>query len=206
MDTPVRHLWFDFSDTIALINREAYNALVYRFYADAVGREVTPELVAEYKKLLEKHTSNSGIFFSLGLPTGYLSDRINSVPPESIYALADKNIPDVLKRLKNILPISIFSNSNLSVLLPALGIDPSLFTHRLGPDSVKAPKPALDGFYKMAELSGVPASEAMFIGDDVEKDLVPAKTVGMRTGLVWSVSGRADYCFKNFEEILAFFE
>ena len=89
---------------------------------------------------------------------------------------------------------------------PTLDIQLGWFTHILGPDVVKNPKPALDGFHKMVELSNVPAEAILYIGDDVEKDLVPAKQVGMQTGLLWKESQEADYCFKDFSHILESFK
>ena len=36
----------------------------------------------------------------------------------------------------------------------------------------------------------------------LEKDILPAQAVGMKTGIVWSTSPKADYSFLRFEEIL----
>lgn len=63
------------------------------------------------------------------------------------------------------------------------------------------PKPALEGFYKMVELSNVPAAEILYIGDDIGKDIRPAKQVGVQAGLMWKQSEEADYSFVNFEDI-----
>ncbi len=89
-------------------------------------------------------------------------------------------------------------------ILPALGISLDWFTHVLGPDRIKKPKPAQDGFIKMIELSKVEPKNILYVGDDVHKDLVPAKQVGIITGLLWSESVEADFCFKDFSAILHF--
>ena len=70
---------------------------------------------------------------------------------------------------------------------------------------VKKPKPDPEGFYKIIELTGLPSVEVIYIGDNVYKDLRPAKTAGLTTGLVWSESLEADYSFKNFDDILKVF-
>lgn len=200
--TFIKHIWFDFSDTIAHIDRSVYNKILYSSYAKAVGEEVNEELKQEYSEALQKHKSNSAVFASLGFPADHLADCISVVDPKKLYTLADKNIPDIIKHLKGILPVSIFSNNKLGTILPALGIDTKWFTHILGPNDVKKPKPALDGFHKMVELSGVKPAEILYIGDDVHKDLLPAKKVGIITGLLWKKSDEADYCFKDFRAVL----
>ena len=199
---PIKHIWFDFSDTIGRIDRTIYNEILYSAYAEAVGKEVSDELKAHYAEEFKKYKSNSAVFTSLGKPAGFLADQIAVVEPTKLYSLTDLEIPSVLEKLRNDLPISIFSNNKMDVILPALGIHLDWFTHILGPDDIAKPKPALDGFYKMIEVSSVPANEILYVGDDVHKDLLPAKQVGIVTGLLWKESEEADYCFKNFRAIL----
>ena len=198
---PIKHVWFDFSDTIGKINRDIYNEILYTSYAKAVGKEVNEQLKAEYTEAFQKLKSNSMVFTSLGLPASYLADCISVVAPNDLYTLTDPNIPAVIQHLKAMVPVSIFSNNKLDVILPALGIDTHCFTYRLGPDDVKNPKPALDGFKKMVELSQVQPKEILYVGDDVHKDLLPAKQVGISTGLLWEQSDEANYCFKDFQAI-----
>ena len=87
-------------------------------------------------------------------------------------------------------------------MLPSLGIDVSFFTHIISSGMFKKPKPALDGFYKLVELSKLPAKEILYIGDSVGKDILPAKQVGIKTGLMWKQSDEADYSFGSFKDIL----
>jgi FMN phosphatase YigB (HAD superfamily) len=199
----IKHIWFDFSETIAVINKREHDKLRYQTYATAAGKPVTPELIKEYEALYQKNQrSNAAIFRSLGLPSGYWSDRVNAVDPGAFYVLVDKNISTVLRQIKEVLPISIFSNLNLEKVLPSLGIKPEWFSHILASSRLKNPKPALDGFYKIIELSALPPEEILYIGDDVGKDILPAKAVGIKAGIMWKESREADYSFKNFEEIL----
>ncbi len=67
---------------------------------------------------------------------------------------------------------------------------------------LERPKPALDGFYKIIELSKISAKEILYIGDNIEKDIKPAKQVGLLTGLIWQKSDEANYSFEKFEDIL----
>lgn len=204
--TRIRHLWLDFSDTIARINRAEVEEIAYVAYAAQVGKPVTPELKDEYKALVKHHKSNSAVFVALGLPSTYGADLMSKIDPHKLYQLTDAHIPEVIQKLKDILPVSIFSNNRLDTILPALGLERQWFTHILGPDDVAKPKPDMEGFDKMIRLSGVPASEILFVGDDVGKDLVPAKKVGITTGLLWTQSDEADYVFSGFDAILSFIQ
>ncbi len=198
----IKHIWFDFSETIIRLDKPAHEKLRYGSYAEIVGKPVTSELIEEYEALFKVHKSHSAIFASLGLPDGYWSERYASADPSALLKLANPNIPDVLKRLGGVLPISIFSNVMAEKFFPALGIEASWFTHVLGPKEVKNPKPALDGFKLMIELSNLPPENILFVGDSVEKELRPAKSLGLQTALMWNTSPEADYCFQDFEDIV----
>ena len=200
---PIKHIWFDFSDTIAFVKMERNHRLRHETYSEIVGKPVNDELIAEYADLYIKHNhSNAAIFHSLGQTSNFWSERVNSVEPSELYELADKNIPEILEKIREFVPISIFSNIQLGKILPSLNLNPEWFTHIMSSGMVKQPKPALDGFYKMIELSAVLAQEILYIGDDVGKDVKPAKKVGVKAGLMWKKSDEADYSFENFESIL----
>jgi len=206
MSKSIKHIWFDFSETLVFLKKERNNRLRYETYAEVVGKPVTKELAAEYEELYKKFNhSNAAIFRSLGQPASFWSERVNAVEPSELYEMAAKNIPEVLEKLKGIVPISIFSNIQLEKLLGPLGIRSEWFSNILSAAMIKEPKPALDGFYKMVELSEVPAGEILYIGDDVGKDVRPAKQVGIQSGLMWNKSSEADYSFSNFEEVLDLF-
>lgn len=199
----IHHVWFDFSDTLARTSDE-HRKLLYKSFADAVGEPVSPALIDKFKELYKKYNSHSAVFtVGLGLPAGYWANCVQSVDPATLYSLADPDIPDVLEQLRSVVPVSIFSNMRMDTLLPAIGLKKEWFTHCLSGSEFKNPKPALDGFYKMIELSNLPPEQIFFIGDSVQKEILPAKKVGMMTGIVWSDAPEADFSFKNFEEILA---
>lgn len=200
----IKHIWFDFSETIATIHRDRHNKLRYDSYSKVVGKPVTSELIQEYEELcIQYPNNNSAVFNSLGMSASYWSEQVNSVNPGELYRLKDEDILKVLEEISKIIPISIFSNINQDKTLPALGIDPKLFTHILTTGVVR-PKPALDGFYKMIELSNLKPEEILYIGDHLEKDVLPAKKVGIKSGVVFENLKDADYSFENFKQILEF--
>lgn len=201
----IQHIWFDFSDTLAMPN-ERHRALQLKTYAQAVGKEESPEVLAEFDELRKKTNSKSAVFTSLGFPSGYWSKVVNENDPASLYSLADESIPLVLKQLRESVPLSIFSNMRMDVLLPGVGIDPGLFTHFLSSEDIPKPKPALDGFRKLVELSDLPPGDILFVGDGVEKEMLPAREVGLKTCLMWDQSEHADYSFDSFESLLTVLE
>ncbi len=199
----IKHIWFDFSETIAFLKRKEHNRLRYESYAEVLNKKVNEKIINEYEKLYRKYDhSNAAIFCSLDLPPSYWSEKVNSVDPNKLYKLADPSIPKVLKQIKQKVPISLFSNIQTEKILPRLKINPEIFTHIINAKVLKHPKPALEGFYKMIELSNLPASEILYIGDDVKKDVLPAKEVGIKAGIIWKSSKWADYSFEKFEDIL----
>lgn len=202
----IKYIWFDFSETIAFLKKERFDRLRYETYAEVIGKPVNKDLIIDYENLYEKFNhSNAAIFRSLGQSSNFWSECVNSIKPSELYELANKNVPDVLKKVKESVPISLFSNIQLRKILTALNINPKWFTYIISAGMVKEPKPALDGFYKMVELSQIPAKEILYIGDDVEKDVKPAKQVGIQTGLMWKKSNEADYSFEKFADILNIF-
>jgi len=204
---PIKHIWFDFSETIVFLNKERNDRLRYETYSKVVGMPINDELKTEYEILYTKFNhSNAAIFRSLNKPSNFWSEQVNSVKPSELYKLADEDIPDVFQKLRKLVPISIFSNIQLGKILASLNINPDWFTYIISAGMVNEPKPALDGFYKMIELSKIPAREILYIGDDVGKDIRPAKQVGIQTGLMWNQSIEADYSFENFSEVLAMFK
>ena len=64
-----------------------------------------------------------------------------------------------------------------------------------------AAKPDLMFFRQALQLLGAKACEAIMIGNDYRKDIVPAKEVGMHTVLISRTPGNypcADYAIENF--------
>ena len=49
----IKHIWFDFSDTIAAIDSKRHDELRYQEFARLRGCEVDENIVLEYKKLYE---------------------------------------------------------------------------------------------------------------------------------------------------------
>src|SRR6266550_8709303 len=111
MQMEIKHVWFDFSDTIARTNAEVHDKLKYEAYANVIGRPVDATLRQDFDELYEvHHHSNSDIFFTLGKPAGWWAEQMATLDPAELFELMEADIPDVLQTIKRIVPISMFSN------------------------------------------------------------------------------------------------
>ena len=93
-------------------------------------------------------------------------------------------------------------------ILATMEIPRSIFKYILTIEQVGRPKPDLGGFRKVVELSDVQPNEILFVGDRVRTDIIPAKTVGMQTALVWreEKTSEADYTFPHVADVLNIFK
>lgn len=206
----IKHIWFDQDGTLTVHTSEFHrdhNLLRYQTYADLVKKPLTLEIEAEYEELYKRYGSNSAVFRSLGMPSDYWQIRFNTLDPTKYY----KPIPaiyETLKKLKDTVPISIFTNvksDNISRTLASVSIDPAWFTYIITGDDITERKPALEGFRLMIKKSALSSAEILYVGDRVDVDIKPAKELGIKTGLVYGKSKLADYSFKNFDDILTIF-
>ena len=206
----IKHIWFDLDGTLTIHTpefHEAHDDLRYKTYAEAVKKPVSEELKQEYNTLYKKHGSNSSIFRSMGFPSDHWQKYFNTLD-EAKYYKPEPKVYKTLERLKEIVPISVFTNvkpEKFTRTIEAIGIKPELFTFILTGDDVKERKPALDGFHLMIEKSKLLPEEILYVGDRVDVDIKPARAVGMKTCLLWGKSGDADYSFANFEDLLKIF-
>lgn len=210
MKNNIKHIWFDMDGTLTIHTDEfiaVHNDLRYQTYAQIVGREVDENLIAEYEALYKKYASNSAVFTSLGKPSDYWMQYYDQIDQTRYY----EPIPDIyhtIDKLKDIVPVSLFTNARLAnaqKTLSVVNVNADWFTHILAGDDVAKRKPALDGFHLMIEKSGIPANQILYVGDRVDVDIKPAKAVGMLSCLVYGSSDQADFSFDKFSDLLTLF-
>jgi len=115
-------------------------------------------------------------------------------------------IYNTLDILRDSVKISLFTNAKLENTLRTLeviNIDSNWFTHVISGDDIKARKPALDGFHRVIEKSGIPAKNILYVGDRVDVDILPANQLDLQTCLVYGRSSEANYSFFKFDELLS---
>jgi putative hydrolase of the HAD superfamily len=97
------------------------------------------------------------------------------------------NVPMVLKRLGETFTISLVSNFTNSAFLhqslKKLGID-KVFDHIIVSDAVGWRKPHPRIFKHFLKLSKAKAEEAIFLGDEIETDIMGARDMGIRAVLI----------------------
>lgn len=111
----------------------------------------------------------------------------------------------ILKQLKPYYQLGIISNfsGNLLTILRDFSLT-SFFDFVLDSYHVGITKPDMAIFNMALEKCKSSASDVFFIGDNIEKDIVPAKSIGMNTILISSEqkSSNADYTINSLEELL----
>ena len=211
MKNDIKHVWFDMDGTLTVHTEEfnkIHNDLRYQTYASVVGREVDDALINEYEELYKKSGSNSTVFTSLGKPSDFRMQYFDQID-QTLYYEPIPDIYETLDKLRQIIPISLFTNArlaNVQKTLSVVNVDAEWFTHILSGDDIQNRKPALDGFHVMIEKSGIPASQILYVGDRVDVDIKPAHAVGMQTCLVYAKDDGADYSFDSLGELLTLTE
>lgn len=207
MRASIHHIWFDLAGTL-YEETPKFNKVhdQFRFETYAKLQNITDlkQAEREFLELYQKHGSNSAVFRALGQPSSYWMKALDNMDFTAVLN-PNPEISETLAKLKNEVPISLFTNfvrHRIGGLLNHLEISPDDFTHILTGDDITERKPHLEGFYKMVKLSGLPANQILYIGDRLEVDVKPAKAVGMQTGLLYGKSDEADYSFESFKDIL----
>lgn len=210
MTTDIKHIWFDMEGTLTVHTPEweaAHDKLLLETYSKVTGKRPTDGLWQEYSEIYRQHGTHSAAFSSLGLPSDYWQLHFANLN-EELYYKPDERVYGTLAKLKDIVPISVFTNAKLERLqstLKVIGVNHEWFTFTLTGDDITARKPSLEGFQKIIEISDLMPANILYVGDRVQADVEPANKVGMQSGLVWSESPMAKYSFAEFNELLDLF-
>ena len=207
MKDGIKHVWFDFAGTLYKETYEfhvLHDRLRYQTYAKLKGLDNMEAAQHEFQELLSKYGSNSAAFRSLGQPADFWNQKLDDLDYGSVLK-PDPVVSQTLAKLKEVVPVSLFTNFvkyRVLHLLNILEIPPDYFTYILSGDEVTERKPALEGFHKLIEESKISPHQILYIGDRVDVDIKPAKLVGIKTCIIYSKSSEADLCLDSFEDIL----
>jgi putative hydrolase of the HAD superfamily len=138
-----------------------------------------------FKELLLFHAARQ--VEALGLPAHYAESLARGFYEPS-YVTLRRNAA-LLQRLKKRFVLGIVSNwyGNLREICAEVGLEPSL-TAIIDSAVVGKAKPDPEIFRLALKSVGTPAGHACFVGDNFERDMAPAKALGMRT--IWINAGR----------------
>ncbi|HWB39169.1 MAG TPA: HAD family hydrolase [Candidatus Saccharimonadales bacterium] len=207
---PIKHVWFDMEGTLTVHTpkwESAHNKLLLETYSEVTGKPVSDQLWREYCAIYVQQGTHSAAFRSLGLPSDFWQLRFAKLDEEKYYA-PDERVYATLNKIRNVVPISLFSNAKpdrIARTLKVIEVDSGWFTHILSGDEVPERKPELHGFHRLIELSALDPGEILYVGDRVKADIDPAKSLGMQTALVWNSDVSADYSFENFANLKTLF-
>jgi len=203
----IKHVWFDMAGTLYHETPEfeaEHNRVRYTTYAEVTGITDMAQAEREYEALQKQYGSNSAVFTSLGKPSDFWQIAFDNVDLSTLLK-PDPEITATLEALAGKLPISLFTNlkrTKIEPVLRLLDIDPALFTHSISGDDLVHRKPHPEGYCKVVELSGLPANQLLYVGDKVDKDVLPAKAEGIQTCLLWQNSPEATYSALRFKDLL----
>ena len=131
------------------------------------------------------HVPKVAVMMELGISRLEMQEYLAKVDAKE-YLTSDEELNNMLKRLKEKYKLGIITNilhKFLDDILTALDVDKNLFSYIVSVDNTSKSKPDKEPFLKAIELSGCQASECAYVGDSLTKDLIPVKSVGMKT--VW---------------------
>lgn len=210
---PITHIFFDLEGTLVAnpSYEKAVADFVYQLYAECTRKPITEQLKKEFDALLKQHKRKSFVFVVLGKPKTYYTEAFAQQFPFQNYIFPDKEVREVIAFLKQKkIKLGVYTSLTKEVvpqILKLLGIDPADFILLTG-DMVKNQKPHPEGFEKIIQLCHVPAEQIVFIGDSEFKDIISAKSIGMKTILVRSKEKLkyADYTCREFGELIGIFE
>ncbi len=205
------HIWFDLEGT--LLKNPRYDAAVedfaYQLYLQETGKPRILETKKEFDALLKQHVRKSLIFVSLGKSKKYYAEAFATQFPFQNYVSQDTEVQAVISFLKQKnIGLGVYTSlprDPLVKILALLGLDFADFTLLSGDDVTKA-KPDPEGFEKIVQLCSVPAEKIIFVGDSEQKEIIPAKGVGLKTIFVRGTSSLADYSAPDFKALLILFQ
>lgn len=207
----ITHIWFDLEGT--LLKNPRYDAAVkdfaHQLYLQETGKQRTTETKKEFDALLKQHIRKSLIFVALGKSKKFYAEAFATQFPFQQYVSQDRDVQAVISFLKQKnIGLGVYTSlprDPLVKILSLLGLDAADFTLLSGDDVTKG-KPDPEGFEKIVALCGVSAEKIIFVGDSEPKDIIPAKSVRMKTILVCSASSFADYSVADFKALLLLFQ
>jgi putative hydrolase of the HAD superfamily len=203
---------FDLSDTLYRNEEleEQYPEQLHLLLARDKGLtiEEAKAFMKKTKKGLEektgRHITKVAVMQELGYTRAQVHEEFCRVDPEK-FLRPDSQLAELMERLSRHYRLGMITNlRKIQVLktLNALGVNPALFEVLIGEDDVKEIKPNIEPFKKALKLLAESPGNCAYVADSVDKDLKPAKIVGMKTILVGGKEGNPGCVDAVIESIL----
>jgi len=173
---------------------------VYSFFMRQFGIS-RKQAEAEYQRIKEKYRGevSLGVEKESGISRyEYFGNTWNLNPAE--YLSKNGNLESILTRIssKRVVLTSaprIWAESALSYL-GVLPLFEEIFT---GEPDIRKPNPL--AFKQILKKYRVSAKRGLSVGDQVSSDIIPAKSLGMKTILIGDRSSEADVCIDSLEQL-----
>lgn len=143
--------------------------------------------------------TKTNILVEAGFSNSDFQDFNATINTDSYLSPIKENV-DTLTFLSSKCSLGVITNINnrfLQNVLRSLGLSDNLFSYFVTSDDVSKSKPDPEPFLMAIKKANLEPEQILYVGDQVKKDMEPAKKVGMKTVLV-------DYKnqYNNFDETI----
>jgi FMN phosphatase YigB (HAD superfamily) len=213
------HILWDLDGTLHILSPELESTIESRYleiYSEKKRLPINDETREKLRQESREYCSMAG-YMAFGLKIkdidSLIHSRINRRPYVSIdekliemFDWFNRNLPDIKHHIFSAVPYNPIIQT-----LDGLGLERSLFTHIFAQDYIdeKIPNP----YYKpledlcrwIVDFLETNAARILAIGDSKKSDIKPAKSVGMRTVIVYHKSKLADVSLSDVYQVPKFF-
>jgi len=192
----VKHLLWDVDGTLYKSKPDLLNAIQHEIYTRVAAglsipyQEAKSRFLAVYARL----GGATATAVELGLDRRLIQEAVDSVD-KTEYLRPDpklRNMFEVALRTFSHIIVTNTSGRGTTHTLEVLGLRPQIFQGIVTADDVLRSKPDVEPYLKALEMTGSPAHQHVSIGDREKVDILPAKSLGMKTIFVWGTSNEAD--------------
>lgn len=188
----VKVLIWDFDGTLYKANAELDQVILEADY-EVVMRHTgwdRAKTVEAFHKIYKVKTPSSTETASLlaGISISEAAVECEQYKDRLKYLTSDKNLTVLFSKLSGYTHYMLVNGIVEKTIesLARLGVPKNTFAEIVTSETVGVTKPNPKGFQYILQKTGLPPAAHLMIGDREAVDLVPAKSLGMRTCLVWS--------------------
>lgn len=206
----IKFVCFDVDGTLYRHVPAAWEAIQSQIYGAIMEHRKCslPEAEKYFRRRYQELGSSTKVLNELGVDGQEFFNRAFSAIDLKQFVSPEPKLMILLNKLQSKYRLGIISNNSLPIVskkLDAIGIplrtfNPIVTTYELG-----VMKPDPDPFLKALELAGVSPDESVYIGDREETDILSAKSVGMKTIMVWGESQEADLSIPTIYDLQKYF-
>lgn len=147
--------------------------------------------IEEFEKVHEKITPSQteAVAILCDIPTSVAARETDKYLDRKRFITRDEKLITLFESLTGLRHFVLGNGAKKTIVegIAALGLSIAVFDEIVTSETVGVNKPRDNGYRYIMEKTGLPPASHLMIGDREKVDLVPAKALGMKTCLVWSV-------------------